>query len=561
MKPQNRRNSRGATLNLLVLCALILATLGMPSSALAVAPSNDLFSNPVAITSIPATITMSDDVFNDANDSTNDPLLTSQTTPAPGCPYSNAGVHTIWYTFTPTSYGKLTIDTYGSGFDTIIAIWTKPGVNLLPVACNDDTSAGVGPSEIKNLQLLAGTKYYIEVVQYTSGGGAPAREQEPSAFIPDYMTLNVSFSEDLNIAVPGIKYDDKSPVFNYTGAWTNTTATKAYQGSFKLSRTIGNKATVTFDGIQFKVYYTRGTTYGRLAMYLDGSATPINATDINQYGFTAYQSVYTSPVFSEGIHTVEFRHTTRYVTIDAIEIIAAPDPTPPAAINDLTAAPGATYGFVDLAWTAVGDDDMDGAAMAYDLRYSSSPIVDETAWNAATQLSDEPAPKPAGEPETLTLSLVPGVTYHFAIRALDEPADTTPGGLSNSPNATAPFLGPNGAGIYDDAHPGWMYLGTWTTVNAGFATSGHYRYSAVAGNSAAFVFNGTRFTFTYLMNSYGGIAEVRVDGVAVKQINMKYTVALWKRAYTLTGLASGQHTVQIIHLSGARIYVDDITIQ
>jgi hypothetical protein len=30
--------------------------------------------------------------------------------------------------------------------------------------------------------------------------------------------------------------------------------------------------------------------------------------------------------------------------------------------------------------------------------------------------------------------------------------------------------------------------------------------------------------------------------------------------YTLTGLTPGQHTFQIIHLSGSRVYVDGITI-
>ncbi|MBV6397195.1 MAG: hypothetical protein HFACDABA_02800 [Anaerolineales bacterium] len=549
MKTKIHTTQRGITLNVIVLCALLMAALGMPSSALAAAPINNDISAATVFLTVPDTKTMSEATYNDSTVAFDDPQASCT-----GFPY----LHSVWYSFTPTSYGNATINTLGSNFDAVIAVWTGTRGNLTEVACDDD-SAGNSQAETV-VQMKAGTKYYIEVMQFNVNPMPPSGRPSSALAATDFMTLNLSFTSAPNVAAPGIKYDDGDPVFAYTGTWIDATVAKAYNGGFRYSRKIGNTSTVTFDGIQFKLYYSRSLSYGRLAMHLDGNATAFD--DIDQKGVTAYQLEYISPVFPEGIHTVEFRHLTRYVSIDAIEIVGAPDAVPPATINDLTATQGAAYGAVDLAWTAVGDDDMTGAAMSYDLRYSTaSPILNETDWNAATPVSGEPTPQEAGQPESMTLDLIPGTQYYFAIRALDEPADATPGNLSNSPGVVAPAPPPSSAGKYDDLFSGWVYFGAWLPSTGAFATSGHYQYSATAGNSALFVFNGTGFTFTYLVNSAGGLAEIRVDGAAVAQINMKSRVTLWKRLYTRDDLAPGVHTFQIIHLSGARIYVDEITIR
>ena len=53
-----------------------------------------------------------------------------------------------------------------------------------------------------------------------------------------------------------------------------------------------------------------------------------------------------------------------------------PDTTPPRPVSDLTAR-ALTKSSVVLTWTASGDDDMLGTALAYDIRYSvgSNPIL------------------------------------------------------------------------------------------------------------------------------------------------------------------------------------------
>lgn len=89
------------------------------------------------------------------------------------------------------------------------------------------------------------------------------------------------------------------------------------------------------------------------------------------------------------------------------------------------AAPAAlaAVGSATLSWTAPGDDGRVGRAAAYDLRYSLAPIT-EANFLSATPDPGVPAPKPAGSPETYTITdLVLGSGYYFAIKTADEGAN------------------------------------------------------------------------------------------------------------------------------------------
>lgn len=75
----------------------------------------------------------------------------------------NEGGHSIWWTFTPSFSGLLTADTIGSGFDTLLGIYTGDYVNnLTTVAFNDDFSAGSGVSKVQ-FSVVAGVPLHIAV--------------------------------------------------------------------------------------------------------------------------------------------------------------------------------------------------------------------------------------------------------------------------------------------------------------------------------------------------------------------------------------------------------------
>ncbi len=92
----------------------------------------------------------------------------------------------------------------------------------------------------------------------------------------------------------------------------------------------------------------------------------------------------------------------------------------PSTSHAMFALQGATPNSVTLTWTAPGDDGDEGTATLYDIRYSTSPI-DESNWDDATQVEDEPAPQSAGSAESFTVTgLYPSTTYYFAIKTADE---------------------------------------------------------------------------------------------------------------------------------------------
>lgn len=71
-------------------------------------------------------------------------------------------------------------------------------------------------------------------------------------------------------------------------------------------------------------------------------------------------------------------------------------------------------------WTAPGDDGNVGTACEYDLRYAPWPITDES-WVDATRVSSVMLPRIAGSTDSCTVvDLLPGTTYWFAIKAVDE---------------------------------------------------------------------------------------------------------------------------------------------
>ncbi len=109
----------------------------------------------------------------------------------------------------------------------------------------------------------------------------------------------------------------------------------------------------------------------------------------------------------------------------------------PEAVIDL-AVLGALPKIVYLRWTAPADVGSAGMA-GYDLRYSTSPIVDETTWDAATQVQNEPVP---AAPGTLVEFAVTGLQaetlFYFAMKSYDyaEPTNISP--MSNVVNTTTP---------------------------------------------------------------------------------------------------------------------------
>ena len=124
------------------------------------------------------------------------------------------------------------------------------------------------------------------------------------------------------------------------------------------------------------------------------------------------------------------------------------DSTAPAAVTDLHAEHRPKTGTVWLYWHAPGDDDHEGQASQYDIRYkladvnsdgdeadaSDGPIDSTGKWDISTPVVGEPLPGDPGHRQGYEiLGLNPGKSYYFALKTADEVPNWS--GLSNSPKA------------------------------------------------------------------------------------------------------------------------------
>jgi predicted outer membrane repeat protein len=156
---------------------------------------------------------------------------------------------------------------------------------------------------------------------------------------------------------------------------------------------------------------------------INGSSTTINAS--NCYWGTTNEAVIKEEIW-DGLDNPALGLVTYkpFLTTPC----KSDDTTPPSAVTNLSIY-SVKSDSVTLNWTAPGDDGDIGTAAQYDIRYSTSEITEEN-WDSAMQCTGEPAPKPAGEPETFTVTdLSPDTTYYFALKTADEVPNWS--GLSN----------------------------------------------------------------------------------------------------------------------------------
>jgi hypothetical protein len=83
----------------------------------------------------------------------------------------NTGGASVWWRFTATAAGAVTLDTSGSGFDTTLGVYTGPSVGaLVTVASNDDNGSGGLWSRV-SVPIVAGTTYYVAVDGWNGATG------------------------------------------------------------------------------------------------------------------------------------------------------------------------------------------------------------------------------------------------------------------------------------------------------------------------------------------------------------------------------------------------------
>jgi len=127
-------------------------------TASSTAPANDLFENRIALSGTSATAS-----------GTNVKATRQAGEPRHA---GNAGGRSVWWTWTAPASGTVTIDTLGSKFDTLLAVYTGTSVSALtPVASNDD-APNAGVTSKVSFAATAGRAYPIAVDGYGGASGS-----------------------------------------------------------------------------------------------------------------------------------------------------------------------------------------------------------------------------------------------------------------------------------------------------------------------------------------------------------------------------------------------------
>ena len=137
-----------------------LALGGASGGSAAAAPPNDNFANATVLTGQPVTQngTTVGATLEPGEDST---------------VAGNTGGASIWYAWTASAPGQVTIDTEGSNFDTLLGVYTGSSVGgLTAVASNDDNPAAGDRTSIVSFDVGVGTTYRIRVDGYLGATGS-----------------------------------------------------------------------------------------------------------------------------------------------------------------------------------------------------------------------------------------------------------------------------------------------------------------------------------------------------------------------------------------------------
>jgi hypothetical protein len=161
-------------------------------------PPNDMFTNRIVLPSTNK-ITVYGNNINASSDD-NEPL--------------HAGLNSgksVWWSWTAPETGPVRISTFGSDFDTILAVYTGNTINsLTPVASNnDDEELGGGLTSLVTFPAIKGTTYQIAVDGYKYGdnydsiddGHITLSIEQVAAPPNDFFTNRIMLTGDIAVAV------------------------------------------------------------------------------------------------------------------------------------------------------------------------------------------------------------------------------------------------------------------------------------------------------------------------------------------------------------------------
>jgi N-acetylneuraminic acid mutarotase len=277
-----------------------------------------------------------------------------------------------------------------------------------------------------------------------------------------------------------------------------------------------------------------GTLAGDIVRRADASTCPVNAGDGTPIGGTTVRASEVDATGTPGTAYCWSVFTTDGTTNSVATSVVATVPVDTggggsgpviSGINNKLNYTPVTGGKVPVQTTWVGTDSDDTIAS-----YQAQMQTNGGAWTNVTLAHPTST--------DLTVNLTPGSTYNFQIRGTD-----AHGHVGAWAQGIAFVL--NG---YQQTAA--TYSGTWSNGNLAGSWGGTVKFAKASGASASITFTGRNLAFVSTLGPTYGAADVYVDGIFWKSIDMhnaKVTKALIEFRWS-TGLLTNQtHTIRIVN--------------
>ncbi|MEI2691379.1 MAG: transglutaminase domain-containing protein [Anaerolineae bacterium] len=372
-------------------------------------------------------------------------------------------------------------------------------------------------------------------------------------------------------------------VRTWTREFVGVTPPFASQGQVIWSTTAGDSASLPIDGAWAAVGFMGDSQGGSVELFLDGVSQGV----INTYRREVEPVSFTLGAFSPGSHTVTVvalgDGRVRLDYLDVWNGVALPD-----GVFDHS---GLGRFYLDDTWGLRTSIAPAGQYLRSGVGNAWFPFTGDSvsfqAWNDNTlrrvKLYVNDSFKGVFD---LDVSGVTTPTMSFdglgagvhVLRVQGWQSNASIGAFAQP--GSAPFYTPPAIGAfqrYEEDWPAILYNGTaynlaattWTRLDnstVGGTSGGQVIWSATAGDTATFAFNGVEVGVGFLSSRFGGNAEIFIDGVSQGVIDTYRAEDELLSAY-YDGLAAGPHTLAINVLgtshpnaSGTRVYLDTIDV-
>ena len=405
---------------------------------------------------------------------------------------------------------------YGSHDGQDVEIYSVPATGGTPTKLTDNTLSDSGPAYSPDGEEIAYMSYDgqdNEITTMPAGGGTPTRVTDNAT--PDYFPdWGVAAEAPRDTTPPDTVIDsgpqgptnDATPTFTFTGS-DDTTARADLLYSYKVD--VGEWSPHSAEA----------------------SATLGGESGLSDGGHTFYVRA------EDGAGIPDFSPAERSFTVDT----AAPVAQPPARGLVGGSTLGATTIPVRLSWWAT---EVGTRVAAFQLQQS----VNGGAYADVSLPSDATS--------ALTASLDPGTTYRYQVRAQDAAGNWS--AWAPGPSFVLTAVQENGTEVTYPA-------GSWTRTALSGSYGGYVKHASASGARARFAFTGDEVAWISTTGANRGKAEVWLDGVKVKTIDLYSATTQPRRVvFSQGGLApTRSHTLQVRVLgtknassSGKRVDID-----